>query len=405
MGTSITVTRAPQAERLERLDQHAQRDGLLDAAWRAACAAVDLGNRYFPGQASNIQLTLDEAQAATPAGNAAAVLRQGARTAEQRELVADLVVLAAARDFPSAPETELETARRLIWLEAHTPLRVLAPLAAHLGERSGSLAAALARAARWDPATPGGNGVDEEGSPLPRGEILVLAAALARLPAPLPLESIPPALTRDEAARRLLGAEEASEHEELLEGELGPPPRGPWKTAVLALTMWLFLSHLVRLLGRAAFGFRKPARLRIGAQGVEVESRTRLLGRTLREKRAFVPFDQLARIEREVRFARAGLYAGLAALALGTYVGAGFLVDGLRAPQGSWALVGWGLLLVALGLVADFALTSLSDGVRGRCRVVILPQKGRRLALQQVDPERADAALRRVARATGQHPA
>src|SRR5690606_31696418 len=133
---------------------------------------------------------------------------------------------------------------------------------------------------------------------------------------------------------------------ELLEGELGPPPRRPWKTAVLALTLWLFLSHLVRLLGRAALGFRKPARLRIGAQGLAVESRTQLLGRTLRESRVFVPFDQLSSIEREVRFARAGLYAGLAALALGTYVGAGFLVDGLRAPQGSWALVGWGLLLV-----------------------------------------------------------
>lgn len=401
MGTAITVTRASQAERLERLDQHAQRDGLLDAAWRAACAAVDLGNRFFPEQPPNVDLELDEAMAATAAGNAAAILRQGARTAEQRELIADLIVLAAARDFPSAPETELETARRLVWLEAHTPLRVLAPLAVHLGERSVCLAAALARAARWAPTAPGGNGVDEEGSPLPRGEILVLAAALARLP-PLAPESIPPALLRDEAAARLLGPQSAPEHEDLLEGELGPPPRGPWKTAALAVTLWLFLGHLLRLLGRAALGLRKPARLHVGIQGLHIETRTQLLGRTLRERRTFVPFEELASIEREVRFARAGLYAGLTALALGTYVGVGFVVDGLRAPQGSWALVGWGLLLVALGVVVDFALTALNDGVRGRCRVVILPRKGRRLALQQVDPERADAVLRRVARATGQ---
>lgn len=368
----------------------------------AANAAVDLGNRYFPGQPSNARIELDEEEATTPAGNAAAILRQGARTAEQRELVADLLVLAAARDFPSAPETEVETARRLIWLEAHTPLRILTPLITHLGERAGSLGAALTRAARSDPSAPEGNGLDEEGSPLPRGEILVLAAALARLPAGPPTrESTPQTLLRDEAAAHLLqGPRSVEESDDLLEGELGPPPREPWKTALLALTAWLFFSHLLRLLGRAALGLRKPARIRLGAQGLELEARTQLLGRTLREHRAFVPFDQLTTIEREVRFARAGLYAGLGALALGTYVGVGFLVDGLRAPQGSWALVGWGLLFVALGVAADFALTSLSDGVRGRCRLIILPRRGRRLALQKVDPERADVLLHRLARAT-----
>ncbi len=89
----------------------------------------------------------------------------------------------------------------------------------------------------------------------------------------------------------------------------------------------------------------------------------------------------------------------LVSLALGTYVGAGLLVDGLRAPGGSAALIGWALLCIALGALADFALTSFSDSRRGRCRLIVRPRRGRRFAVRKLDPSLVDAMLHRLAAA------
>lgn len=398
MGSSLATPSGPsvrQSPRLARLLEHPERDALLTSAWLAASAAVDLGNRYFPEQPTPVELPLAEASAATAAGNAVVVLREGARTDEQRELVADLVVLAAARDFPSAPETELETTRRMVWLEAHTSLRLLTPLREFLGGEASALGAALARAAQPDATSREG-----EPGPAPRGELLVIAAALGAFPRELAarLPNAPSFLVSDEAAARLLAPVEAGP-EGFVEGELGPPPRSPWLTVVLALTLWLFVSHGARLLGKVLLGYRTPARARLSPRGLELDAKTQLLGRTLKEKSLLVPLEQLAEVERETRFARAGLYAGLIALALGTYVGMGFLVDGLRAPGGSLTLIGWALLCIAAGVAADFALTSLGDGARGRCRLIIRPRQGRRFAVGKVDPARTEAMLERLVQA------
>lgn len=394
----VSVTESPRPDRLEHLEQHPRRDLLLQAAWRAAGAAIDLGNRHFPDQPSPAEFDLEPADAITAAGNAAVILREGAQTPQQREFVADLVLLAAARDFPSAPETELETARRLVWLETHTSVRVLDALILRLGDDAGALGAALVRALQPD----GGN--DEREPPLPpRGEVLVIAAALAALP-PAVASRLPPppsALLEDDAAARQLEGVGSTEvlPGAYLEGELGPPPRSAWQTVLLAMTLWLFASHLLRLLGRAVLGYRTPTRARVSGRGLELEARTLLLGRTLRSRNYFVPLDQLASVEREIRFARGGLYAGLVSLALGTYVGAGLLVDGLRAPGGSAALIGWALLCIALGALADFALTSFSDSRRGRCRLIVRPRRGRRFAVRKLDPSLVDAMLHRLAAA------
>lgn len=388
----MTVHRRP--ERLERLEQHPARDALVEAAWRAASAAVDLGNRHFPEQPSPAEFDLDPEVAQTEVGNVAGILRSGATQESHRQLVADLVVLAGARDFPSAPETELETARRLVWLEAHTSLRLLTPLAETLGDRAGALGSALLRAAQ-----PETSSAEGEPGPAPRGELLVIAAALGAMPAAVRerLPATPAFLEADPAAARLLQPPTA-EDVPFVDGELGPPPRSPWLTAVLAVTLWLFVSHAARLFGRWVLGYRTPARARVSERGLELDARTELLGRTVKQRSVLVPFDELASVEREVRFARAGLYAGLLALALGTYVGMGFLVDGLRAPGGSATLVGWALLCIALGVAADFALTSLTSSSRGRCRLVIRPRQGRRFAVRRVDLARAEAMLEALAR-------
>jgi hypothetical protein len=154
----------------------------------------------------------------------------------------------------------------------------------------------------------------------------------------------------------------------------------------------------LRALGRTVFGYRRPANLRLSTRGLELDQRTELLGRVLRQRSLLVPLGQIARITREVRYARASLYAGLVALVLGSYFGTGMLVDGLRVPGTSPPLLGLSVLLIAAGLVLDFGLSAWSDSSASTCRVVVVPRAGRAWCIARVDVQRADAILASVAR-------
>jgi hypothetical protein len=184
---------------------------------------------------------------------------------------------------------------------------------------------------------------------------------------------------------------------DVLVGEMSWAPGSALKTTLLALTGILFLRAAGALLARYTLGLRRPARLRLTGEGLELAYRVDLLGKTLRERASVVPFERIAELSREVRFARAGTYAGLLALVLGTYFGVTLLSDGVRAPGGSPTLVGLGLGVVALGLLLDFALTSLLDGARRKVRLVVVPDRGRRLCIAGLDAGAADDVLRRLA--------
>ena len=151
------------------------------------------------------------------------------------------------------------------------------------------------------------------------------------------------------------------------------------------------------MLGKLGLAFKQPAEVRLSDRGLELSHRTELLGRVLRKRETLIPLANLARVTREVRYPRLGLYLGLIALTLGSYVGMGLLVDGARVPGGSLQLLSMGVLIVALGLAIDYGLTVLSDNARGRCRLVVEPKKGRRVCVGALDPARADAMLAALA--------
>jgi len=180
-----------------------------------------------------------------------------------------------------------------------------------------------------------------------------------------------------------------------LAGELVPAPRNPALTVLLGVTGILFVASIVRLVARLVLAYRTPAEVSASAAGVRIHARTELLGRTLRDREIVIGSDALARAVREVRFPRMGLYVGLIALAIGTYIGVGALVDGVRAASPS--LLGWGLVFVAAGIALDFALSSVRFGAKGKCRVVLAPRKGSVVCIGDVDPQRADAALASLA--------
>jgi hypothetical protein len=175
------------------------------------------------------------------------------------------------------------------------------------------------------------------------------------------------------------------------EGELGAPPRGPIATAVLALTGILLLIELGRIIARYALALRRPVEVRLTYESFELRSKTVMLGRVLREQTTVLPLDGLVRATREIRYPSLPVYAGLIALALGSYLGVGLAVDGVRAASPS--MLATGLLIALLGLGLDFALSSLVPGVRGRARVIFVPRRGAVIAVQSVDPGVADEVL------------
>ena len=201
----------------------------------------------------------------------------------------------------------------------------------------------------------------------------------------------------DPTLKRLLaGAAEAPSREVRLVGEAVAAPRGPVLTAFLAVTGLLFVMHAVRLIARFALTYRTPTEVSLTDAGVRIRTRTEMLGRTLREREHVIVRAGLVRIVREVRYPRAGFYAGLLALALGSYVGVRAFVDGVRAASPSLLLTG--LVIVVIGIGADFVLGSLLPGAQGRVRVAFVPRTGKVLCVADIDATRADAALSRALR-------
>jgi hypothetical protein len=339
--------------------------------------------------AAELRLTREEAT--TPFGNALDVLERGPEDDAERALACALAAHVVALEPPKDREAEDRLAADLVWLAAHTPFDATGLLDAALGEKAATLWDALADRVRR---------IDQgKLATADRGEALIAAVALAssRTKSAVRQASALAAEVRDRKLARVLGTGTAPEPVEPVTGEMAPAPRNPAATAVLAMTGLLFVMLAGRLVGRLALAYKKPAELTLADDGgVRVRWRVELLGRTLRDRDVVVPRTALVRATREVRYPRIALYAGLLALAVGSYVGVSAFVDGVRAASPS--LLATGLIVVALGLGLDFVLSSISPGVRGRCRLLLVPRDGGKLCVGGVDPRRADAVLARLAR-------
>ena len=184
-----------------------------------------------------------------------------------------------------------------------------------------------------------------------------------------------------------------------LRGELARPPGAPWATVLSAVSGVALVRGTARVVGRVALAYRRPATLELGPRGLSISHRTELLGKVLAERETVVPLSNLASITREVRYSRLGLYAGLLSLVIGTYIGAGFLVDGARVPGGSPSLLGMGLAAIAIGILLDYVLAVAIDAVKKTCQIVVRAHHGPAVCLAGLDVAEADRVLAEVARA------
>jgi hypothetical protein len=391
-GSAEPPPRAPPtpAELVEGLAAHPQRSALIAIVRQAAmeaCAArrTDFASRLSDGSVRALP-SLPEgfvpSDAETPYGNVIRALELGVSTPTEAMLLGTLLAL-SVREPAETEEQELLFAANATWLATHTPCDALLSLDAAAGEREG-VWRALSRVA-LEPA--------QVAADFGRTEALVAAAALgsSTSASALPVRVRAVEHAQDAPVRALLAAGGASA--EPIHGEMAAPPFGPFMTALLALTLVLFVWHAVRLIGRFAFAYRRPAALTLTERGLELTYHVELLGKVLRDRSAVVPLSNLARVTREVKYARGGLYAGLAALVLGTYFGMGLFVDGLRVPGGSASLLAMAVALIVSGIALDFVLSSALDSARGRCSIVVVPRKGRALCVANIDVAQADTML------------
>lgn len=380
---------------LEEIARHPRGDDLARLAHAVTFAMADERRTTFEAGLEEAMLAhgLTEAAADTSYGNALRALAQREPPgAAARKLLGGLVARGLALDAPSGPDAEARVAETLVWLAAQTPIDALPFLDLALGERARGLWLALATLVRrWD----------EGMAPLiGRAGALVAAAALgassssvARTEARALAVAV-----RDPAIPRLLsGAASAtpgSDGELTARGQLMPAPWGSVATVLLAVTGVFLVLGAGRLCARYVLRHRRDAEVRASARGITLVVRSELLGRDLAARETFFPVEGLARAVREVRYPRLGLYAGLIALALGTYFGASWLVSG--AQSGSPGLLGLGALGIALGLVVDYALTVLGATGKTRCRLLLVPRKGRAVAVGELPIATADALLARI---------
>jgi hypothetical protein len=343
-----------------------------DALAELAAAVVTGALTGEPVREKAKELSLEGDDGKTPFGDAIEVLARGPEDDAEKTLARALGALAVAQ----SKEPDAVLVMRLASKSAFDPSSLLDEA---LGDRGDDWFGAIA----------------EHAIKGTREQALVACAILMsskRAQAKRELESFI-ASSKEPLVQALGAAGKAPETH--LAGELVPAPRNPILTVLLGVTGILFVASLVRLIARLVLAYRTPAEVSASASGVRIRARTELLGRTLRDREIVIGSDALARAVREVRFPRMGLYAGLIALAIGTYIGVGALVDGVRAASPS--LLGWGLLFVGLGIALDFALSSVRFGAKGKCRVVLSPRKGGVVCIGDVDPQRADAALASLA--------
>jgi hypothetical protein len=337
----------------DALSEHARIADLAALAHAMMTSAAETHRTGRPSKKA-VDLAAERAlrreDAVTPFGNALDVLEAGPSTPDERSLARALAAHALATHRPKDAAEEALAAHDLLWLAAYTPFDAIGLVDKALGDDAPRLWTAIVDAVR------GG-----------LGGVLGPAPASTRGPS------------------------------EPLAGEMAPAPRGPVATALLGLTGLLFVTNAARLFARIALAYKAPAEVGVSPDGgVRVTWRIELLGRTLRDGDMVVPRSALSRATREVRFSGVALYAGLLALAVGSVVGLSAFVDGVRAA--SPPLLATGLLVVAIGLALDFALSSLVPASRGRCRLVFVPRRGAKLCVGDVDRARADAVLGRLAR-------
>jgi len=159
------------------------------------------------------------------------------------------------------------------------------------------------------------------------------------------------------------------------------------------------LRCILALAARYLLGLRSTATARVEGRALVLDVRWSILGRSVRESTTVTPLAGLAAARLENRRRHVHLLVGCGCLAVGTWVGIQWLVDGLRAGFPYLALLGAGV--VAAGILLDLLTYFVIPESRGRNHM-LLALGPWRVRLSGVDPQAARGLLDALKRAGGE---
>lgn len=330
---------------------------------------------------------LTPSEADTPFGNLLGVLDRGAQTPVEWSVLGAALALSVARKWPTLRTTEepTEEERELLsnvaWLAANTGCNAWTFLALDETASEGALWYHVDRC------------LDAFGT----AEQLALAVGLMEGGSEPALQLKANWLERT-GNPSLVSLLETSTTSQWLTGRLRRAPRAGWVWAIQAVSGYLVVKTVGRLFTQYVLWSRHEARVRVSPRGLEVVSRQHLLGRPFKERRELVPLTELRAIARETRYRGLLLYVGLACLLVGSFLGTGLLLDGLRVPGTSPSLLTVGLGLLAVGVAIDFCLSRWSTVVQGRGALRVERQRGRGYLIYELAPNGPEELVERVAR-------
>lgn len=381
----------PRDELLSCLRNHVHVDALaarvnavLGAAMRQRSADFLTGVLVSDATFASLPVVA-QSDADTQFGNVLQILDAGARTSTEWLVLSALLAKHFAATLVTdgeSPDSFAAQVSDLCWLAQSTPCNPFAFLDAWCESAD--------RARLWDGLKTNLAAVD-----LPRaGRVQALLGLCfsesheSEAPLLLLLEAVQEPLLLSVFEARLVG--------EPLQGEWLPPPRSALTTTLMALSGWLFLRSVWRLIARYVLGLKSRANLKISPRGLELSRELSLLGKRLRTEERFVPLGQVVSLEREQRFRGALLHLGLLALSLGTFFGTGLVIDGLRVPGGSPRLMAMGAAMIALGILLDLLLSHLPLFNQARVRLVVRSAKNPPWIIESRNPDETDRALERL---------
>jgi hypothetical protein len=333
---------------------------------------------------------LSPTEAETEFGNVLSILDRGAQTPVEWCVLAAALALSVARQWPTAPRdsgpspTEREQLGLVAWLAAHTGCNAWAFL---------SLDDTCGEGPLW---TDVEKTLDEWGA----AEQLALAVGTMEAgsdPA-LRLKAMWLERSGNPAIASLL---ETSTTSPWLDGQVGSPRTNGLLFALQVVTGYALLKTLFASFSRYVLWRRRQARLRVSPRGVEISSKTHVLGQVFKETSELIPLADIQEIRRETRYSGAGLYVGLGCLLLGSLVGSGLVLDGLRVPGTSPSLLTVGAGLILLGLIVDFALSHWTKTVAGRGVLVFKRSGGPSVLIHDLEPTGPAELIERISRLGG----
>lgn len=377
---------------LAALREHAQSERLCQRAADVCLSAAKakradwLSARTVALDASPLT-PLSPSEAETPFGNLLEMLDRGAQTPVEWSVLGAALALSVARRWASLRATDEPT------VEDRQLLSNVAWLAANTGCNSWtflSLDETASDGALWCHVDGALDGFDV-------AEQLALAVGLVEGGSEPALQLKANWLERT-GNPSLVSLLETSATSPWLVGQVRRGPRPGWLLVLQAVSGYLVVEAIGRLFSRYVLWSRREARVRVSPRGLEVVSRRHLLGRPFEERRELIPLSELSEVSRETRYRGLLLYVGLACLLVGSFLGTGLLLDGLRVPGTSPSLLTVGLGVLALGVTIDFCLTRWSTVVEGRGALRVSRQRGRGYFIYQLDPKEPEELVERVAR-------